>query len=307
MHEDRIKTLMTLVVVGRTGSFAAAARELRTTRATVSRVIAEAERELKTRLCYRTTRQVVLTDSAKALVREVERPLDIIAAALASLSEEEGRLQGLIRLTASHAFGRHYISPLVTRFIKDHPLVRVHLRLRDDIDDLVGQAIDIAVRIGPLPESDLIARSLGIMRVLLVSTPALVEHLIPKDLSDLQGLPAIAYRPVSMEDARTWVFERKGVQQVYKIMDAQVEVDSIEGTADLVRAGLGVGIVPYHLIAEDLKAGTLIELLPDFHCIGPDIHVCYTSRELIPPRVRALIEFLMKELETELAKTLTHL
>ncbi len=300
MHEDRIKTLMTLVVVGRTGSFAAAARELHTTRATVSRIIAEAERDLKTRLCYRTTRQVVLTDNAKALVREVERPLDIIAAALSSLSEQEGRLQGLIRLTASHAFGRHYISPLVARFIKEHPHVRVHLRLRDNIDDLVGQAIDVAVRIGPLPASDLIARSLGTMRVVLVSTPAVVNCVMPKDLQDLHKLPSVAYRPVSMEEARTWIFERNGMQQVFTIKDAQVEVDSVEGATDLVRAGLGITIAPYHLIEDDLREGNLIELLPDYRCIGPDIHVCYTSRELIPLRVRTLIEFLMDELGKEL-------
>lgn len=296
MQDDQLKTLMMLVVVGRTGSFAAAARELNTTRATVSRCIAEAERQLKTRLCYRTTRQVVLTDSAKALIREVERPLQDIAAALASLSESEGRLQGLIRLSTSHAFGRHYISPLVASFMRAHPQVRVHLRLRDIIDDLVGQAIDVAIRIGGLPDSDMIARPLGSLRVVLVGTPMLVGGDMPQELADLQCLPAIAYRPVSLREARTWVFERKGVQQVFKVSDAQVEVDSIEGAADMVRAGLGIAMLPYHLVGEDLQAGKLIELLPDYRGIGPDIHLCYTSRELIPPRVRALIDFLMTQL-----------
>lgn len=299
MQEDQIRTLMTLVVVGRTGSFAAAARELNTTRATVSRIISEAERNLNTRLCHRTTRQVVLTDSAKALVREVERPLDHIAAALSSLSESEQQLQGLIRLSVSHAFGRHYISPLVSRFMQNHPQVRIHMRMRDSIDDLVGQAIDVAIRIGNLPESDLIARSLGSIRVVLVGAPELVVKDLPQHLADLDRLPAIAYRPVSMSETRPWIFEHNAVQQVYKLTHAQIEVDSLEAAADFARAGLGIVILPYHLAKDDVHAGRLIELLPDYRCVGPDINLCYTSRELIPPRVRALIDFLMQELSSQ--------
>jgi LysR family transcriptional regulator for bpeEF and oprC len=299
MQEDQIKTLMTLVVVGRTGSFAAAARELNTTRATVSRIIGEAERNLKTRLCHRTTRQVVLTDSAKTLIREVERPLEHIAAALSSLSEDEGRLQGLIRVSVSHGFGRHYISPLVASFMRSHPQVRIQLRMRDSIDDLVGQAIDVAIRIGGLPDSNLIARSLGGLRVALVATPAVIGDNFPRDLVDLDQLPLIAYRPVSMREPRAWTFERDGVQQVYKVRNGQVDVDSIEGAADFARAGLGVVMLPYHLIADDIRSGKLMELLPDYRCVGPDIHICYTSRELIPPRVRTLIDFLMLELSKQ--------
>lgn len=296
MQEDQIKILMMLVAVGRTGSFAAAARELNTTRATVSRIIGEAERSLKTRLCHRTTRQVVLTDSAKALVNEVARPLDHIAAALSSLSEDGKRLQGLIRLSVSHGFGRRYVSPLVAKFMHMHPQVRIQLRMRDTLDDLVGQAIDVAVRIGGLPDSNLIARSLGSLHVALVGTPTLVGNDLPLDLAGLDHLPAIAYKPISMYEPRAWTFERDGVQEVYKITNAQVEVDSVEGAADFARAGLGIVMLPYHLIEDDIRAGRLIELLTDYHCVGPDIHLCYTSRDLIPPRARALIDFLMLEL-----------
>lgn len=177
-----------------------------------------------------------------------------------------------------------------------HPQVSIQMRMRDSIDDLVGQAIDVAIRIGELPASDLIARSLGRIRVVLVGATELVKESLPVDLADLDRLPAIAYRPISMRETRPWIFEHQGIQQVYKITNAQVEVDSLEAATDFARTGAGIVMLPYHLAEDDIHAGRLIELLPAYQCVGPAIHLCYASRELIPPRVRALIDFLMVEL-----------
>ena len=296
MKEAHLDTLLTLLVVSRTGSFAAAARELDTTRARISRQIAATERQLNIRLCHRSTRQVVLTDAAQALVRDLERPLAEVSAALAALSEGEGELQGLVRLSVSHAFGRRYIAPLVARFMAQHPRVRIQLHLRDSIESLVGQAIDLAIRIGELPQSEMIARSLGDIQVALVGAPGLLQGGEPHSLADLPRFPAIAYRPLTLREPRTWHFRVQGQQQVYKLVDYQIEVDSLEGAADLARAGIGLAMLPLHLVEGDLASGRLRRVLPGYSCLGPPIHLCYARRDLVPARVRALIDFLLAEL-----------
>lgn len=296
MNEKHLDTLLTLLVVSRTGSFAAAARELDTTRARISRQIADTEQQLNIRLCHRSTRQVVLTDAAQALVRDLERPLAEVSAALAALSEGEGELQGLVRLSVSHAFGRRYIAPLVARFMSEHPRVRIQLHLRDSIESLVGQAIDLAIRIGDLPQAEMIARPLGDIQVVLVAAPAVLAAGEPHSLADLPGFPCIAYRPLTLREPRTWNFRVYGQQQVYKLSDYQIEVDSLEGAADLARAGMGLAMLPLHLVEGDLAAGRLRQLLPNHDCLGPPIHLCYARRDLMPRRVRALIDFMLAEL-----------
>lgn len=305
MNDEQLKTLMLLAAVERAGSFAAAARELNTTRARISRLINQAEQQLNIRLCHRTTRQVVLTDAAKNLVQAVNYHLDSINAAVSALSEDETQLRGLIRVSVSHSFGRLFVTPVITEFMRAHPQVRIEYNLSDKIEHLSAQAIDIAIRIGPLPDSDIVARPLGRITAHLVAAPSLLPK--PKkfpttELSALEGIPCIGFKPVSVPQARAWLFEHKGKQISYHVQQPKIEVSSIETLADLVKAGVGMSVVPDYLIQEALDNNEVVKLLKGFNNLGPEVHLCYSNRALIPMRVRKLIDQLLENITERLLR-----
>jgi len=305
MDDEQLKTLMLLAAVERTGSFAAAARELQTTRARISRLINQAEQRLNIRLCHRTTRQVVLTDAAKNLVHAVNYHLDSIKAAVSALSEDETQLRGLIRVSVSHAFGRVFVTPVITEFMRAHPQVRIEYNLSDKIEHLAAQAIDIAIRIGPLPDSDLVARPLGRITTHLVGAPALLPdptQFPTNDLKAIEGIPCISFKPVSVPQARAWVFEHKGKQISHQLHHPIIEVSSIETVADLVKAGIGIAVVPDYLIQDALDKGEVMKLLKGLNNLGPDVHLCYSNRALIPMRVRKLIDLLLEKITEQLRR-----
>lgn len=309
MNDEQLKTLMLLAAVERAGNFAAAARELKTTRARISRLINQAEQQLNIRLCHRTTRQVVLTDAAKNLVQAVNYHLDSINAAVSALSEDETQLRGLIRVSVSHAFGRLFVTPVITEFMRAHPQVRIEYNLSDKIEHLTAQAIDIAIRIGPLPDSDIVARPLGRITAHLVAAPSLLSNILANptkfpttDLNALDGIPSIGFKPVSVPQARAWLFEHKGKQINYHVHQPMIEVSSIETLADLVKAGVGMSVVPDYLIQDALDKKEVIKLLKGFNNVGPEVHLCYSNRALIPMRVRKLIDKLLEDITEKLRR-----
>ncbi len=303
MHERDLRALLTLQVVSRSNGFAAAARELGSTRAAVSRVIAEAERRIGVRLCHRTTRRVALTEAAEQLLREAEPHLQAVQAAWSSLPDRQGRFQGLIRLSCSHAFGRAFVLPVLQRFRDQHPAVRFDLRLGDAIDDMVSRALDVAVRIGPLPDSSLVARRIGRIGVVLAAAPSLIEPLrrAPRTIAEVMALPVLAFQAPGSGLRRAWVTEGPAGPAVHEVPSPCVVLDSIEGLADLVRGGAGVGLVPRYLVADDLRQRRLVPLLKSQAFVGPEVHVCYAHRELMPQRIRALVDMLVAEVGPALA------
>lgn len=305
MNDEQLKTLMLLAAVERAGNFAAAARELKTTRARISRLINQAERQLNIRLCHRTTRQVVLTDAAKNLVQAVNYHLDSINAAVATLSEDETQLRGLIRVSVSHAFGRLFVTPVIIEFMRTHPQVRIEFNLSDKIEHLTAQAIDIAIRIGPLPDSDIVARPLGRITAHLVAAPSLLsnsKNFPATDLIALEGIPSIGFKPESVPQARAWIFEHKGKHVSYHAHHPMIEVSSIETMADLVKAGVGMSVLPDYLIQDALDKKEVIKLLKGFNNVGPEVHLCYSNRALIPMRVRKLIDKLLEDITEKLRR-----
>jgi DNA-binding transcriptional LysR family regulator len=302
MDERDLRTLLTLQAVARHGGFAAAARELGSTRAAVSRVIGEAEQRIGVRLCHRTTRRVTLTEAAASLLAEVGPGLEAVAAAWSALPDREGAYRGRIRLSSSHAFARAHVLPVVTRFLAQHPGVQVELRLQDVIDDLVARSLDIAVRLGPLPDSSLVARKAGRVAVVLVAAPALLAGARkPRNLQEAQAWPVVAFQPPSASQPRSWKVQGDDGPVVHEVREARVQADSIEGVVDLLRAGVGLGLAPRYLVAQDLAAGRLVQLLPRLAFTGPEVHVCSAHRALLPQRVKALIDLLVRELKAGLA------
>ena len=295
-----LRALQVLLAVHREGGFAPAARSLGLTRAAVSRSMSQLERRLRTRLARRTTRRVVLTEAALALVDRCRGPVSSIEEAFDAAREREDELAGTVRVAGSAAFGRDVLVPILLRFRAEHPAVTLDLRLGDRLEDLIAQPIDVSVRLGPLPQASLVARTVGTLPLVLAAAPALLStHGVPGSVEALRRLPAVAFRVPGAAQPYPWSFQVRGERQHLLPVGAAVESDSIDAVAALVRAGEGVGLVPRHVVASDLDTGALIALLPDLVGSGPSVSVCYGAREWMPRRVRALVDHLVAALPSE--------
>ncbi|MEM8582506.1 MAG: LysR family transcriptional regulator, partial [Pseudomonadota bacterium] len=172
-----IRALRVAVAIADRGSFAAAGRHLNLPRAAISRIIGQLEDRTGARLFRRNTRKVVATDAGEHLIAAARRALAEIDGALEPASAQDTALTGQVRLSVSHAFGRHFVLPTVGRFRAEHPGVLVEMLLQDRLDDMIAEDIDFTIRLGPLPESDLVVRRLGAFRSGLAAAPALLASL----------------------------------------------------------------------------------------------------------------------------------
>lgn len=301
MHESDLRTLWVLSRVAASGSFAAAGRDLGLTRAAVSRLVAQSEARLGVRLASRNTRQVVLTERALALVQAAQPALATLAAAVAGLAEDEGALRGPLRIGCSHTLGRSVLLPALTPFLREHPALRLELQLSDAVEDLLAKRLDLSVRVGALPDSSLVARTVGFVPLALVGHPALIaQRPKPKTPAELVGWPAIAVHPPSATGRRPWRFATPKGQLVMPLLQPVAEVNTLEAAADLAKAGLGLAMLPRYLVNDDLAAGRLEALLVQHIAQGPAVHVCTTQRELLPERVKRLLPILLAGLKDAL-------
>lgn len=294
MNEQDLRTLWVLSRVAESGSFAAAGRELGLTRAAVSRLVAQTEARLGVRLAQRSTRQVVLSERARQLVEAARPALATLSAALAALAEDDAELRGPLRLACSYALGQHGVLPLLAGFAQRHPRVQLELLWSDRVEDLIGQRIDVAIRLGELPDSSLVARPLGRVALALCAAPGLLaQRRAPRRPEDLRAWPQIALRPPGVRERRPWRFLAAQGREVLELHAPRVETNSIEAAAQMCRDGVGLAMLPRYLVQEDLRAGRLRALLASQVAEGPPVHLCTAQRELLPARVQALIEHLL--------------
>ncbi|MFO0758018.1 MAG: LysR family transcriptional regulator [Byssovorax sp.] len=293
MDSRELHALQILLAVEAEGGFAAAARRLGVTRAAVSRAIGELEARLGVRLARRTTRKVVLTDAAAALVKRCAGPLRTVGEALDATRELSAGLAGTVRVAGPAAFGRDVLLPALLGFRGAHPEVAIDLVLADQVEDLVARPIDVAVRLGPLEETSLIARAVGALPLALVAPAKLAAaRRAPRAIDELDGWPAIQFRLPRTGARYAWPFEVRGELRLHEPKQVVFETDSIDAVAELARRGAGIAMVPRHLVEADLRAGRLVPLLEGQVAAGPPVSVCHAQRAHMPKRVRALIEWL---------------
>ena len=281
----------------RHASFSEAGRRLNLRRAVVSRLIEQLEDRVGAKLFQRTTRKVVLTDEGEVLRRRLESPLAAMRESLLAAEASTGNLGGVVRLSASHAYGRRFILPLLADFRTRYPDIRVETFLSDRIDDLIDEQLDGTIRLGELPDSSMIARKVADLEVVLAVPSALITDRLPPDsTSDLSEFPAIGFRVPGTGDLYAWTFERKGERHSAAPTSPMLVTDSIEGVADLVRSGLGIAPVPKYLLCDELRSGVIVTGMPDYDVPPVPVHLCFASREHLPQRVRVLIDFLATRL-----------
>jgi DNA-binding transcriptional LysR family regulator len=286
-----LRSLRLFEAVARHQSFAEAGREFGMPRALASKLIADLEQSLGGKLFRRTTRKVGLTELGESLLAKGSGPTAQLRQVLQEARTGVSEVAGLVRFSVSHAYGRRFILPIVAAFRSRYPRVQVEVILGDSIDDLILKTLDFSIRLGPLPDTSMVARRLPSLEVVLAATADLLKQQLPlMRIEDLSTLPMIGFRVPGSGTLLPWVFTKDGQRSVIDASHVGIASNSIEAVADLIMAGVGVAPVPRYLIDSVLAAGTVRQLFPDYRFSDIPVHLCFTDRELMPARVRLLID-----------------
>ena len=287
---DRLSAMALLVKVAALGSMSAAARALNMPLTTVSRQIGELENTLGVRLMIRTTRKLTLTDAGVDYVAAARRILEEVENAERQAAGEYQEPKGELVLSAPTMFGRQHVLPVVTDFLARYPQIRVRLLLSDLNADLVGDHIDLAVRIGTLPDSGMVATRLGEMRIVTCAHPALLEkHGIPERPRELAALPII--RIESPMPYRGWRFNAEEAEDRLVALQPVLSLTTPESAADAARLGAGVARLLHYQAIDGLARCELKLLLQAMEPEPAPVHLLYTSRDLAPLKLRKFIDF----------------
>ena len=291
---DLVDGMRVFVASVETGSFSGAAARLGISPKLASKYMAELEARLEAQLLHRTTRRLGLTVAGEQLMAQVPEWLDQLDDIQTSLREAKRGLSGTIRVSAAVTHGEMVLAPLMRRFRATHPELTIDLRLSDQFVDLASAGIDIAIRIGRLDDSALIARKLGQIRLIMVASPGyLASNGQPDSLNDIAG--HICIRDTNMRGDGAWPLEHGG-QLVRVPVSGHFMVNSARVARDLAVEGEGIAFCPDYVVHSSITEGLLEEVLPD--TFGPqlDIHAVHLPRRRLPRRTRALMDFLVENL-----------
>lgn len=270
-------------------NFAAAAREQGLAPSTLAKAVARLESALGVKLFHRTTRLVTLTPDGERLFERCQRVLAELEDLHTEASGTRASPAGTLRVEMPVFYGKRYVMPLLCELAQRHPGLRLDLRLSDMHADLVRNGIDLAVRIGRLQDSTLIARRVDQQALVLCASPHyLARHGTPRRIEDLASHAAIVFRlPTSGRD-RPWQFRQRGAA-VELNPQTQMRVNETEGLVEAIRLGMGLCQIPDLLVADELARGELVEVLPTCRPEAMPINLVYPSARLLPARVRVAI------------------
>ena len=290
------------VRVARAGSFSAAARDLDQTPSAVSKQIGRLEDRLGARLFDRTTRRVRLTEVGAAFFERCARIVSEMDEAERAVSHSYGTPRGTLRLNAPVVFARLHVVPLLAEFLAAYPEVRIDVTFNDRFVDLLEEGVDVAIRIGELVDSSLIARRLALNRRVVCGAPPYFERNgFPERPADLAGHNCLVYTyRASRNDWRLVCANEKGRegQEVVRV-SGNLETNNAEVIHGAMLNGAGLGLLPLWLVGEDLRTGRLVRALPDYHGADSAVYVVYPPGRHLSPKVRCFIDFLAERLRIE--------
>ena len=287
---DKLNAISVFCKVIETQSFTQAANQQNISVAMASKLVSQLEEHLKTRLLQRTTRKIVPTEAGMLYNQRCQAILLDLSEADSSISNMATSLQGNLLISVPRDFGLLYISPNLPKFIELHPNLHVEIEFEDKRVDLVAEGYDLALRIGYMQDSSLVARKISSSPMHFVASPSYLEArgipLTPDDLEYHQGL---LYK--SSLNQVHWQSTKANQIQRYKI---QSKVVSNNGMAllEMTKTGLGISNSPSFFVKDALASGELVEILSEYKQKPLDIYVVYPNRRHLPAKVRAFIEFL---------------
>ena len=284
------------VAVVRAGSFVGAAATLDLTTSAVSRSLARLERALGVRLLQRTTRKVVLTDEGRAYHERCTLLLDAFAQANESVTSKRATPSGRLRVDAPTSLGKAVLIPALPQFMKDNPMLELQLGLNDRIVDLLEEGIDVAVRVGELRDSGLVAVKVGETRWATVASPRYLKgRKAVRQPGDLARMDCVNFFYPSTGKPRTWEYRRGAKREVIE-PPSRLLIGNPEAAVHAAIAGLGVLQILDSEVEVAVREGKLTRVLRGWDPPGPPISVVYPSNRYVSTRVRAFIEFVRQTL-----------
>jgi len=273
-------------------SFSAAARALGLPKSSMSRGVARLEAGLGTRLLQRTTREVVLTEPGRVLQERCVGILANVAEASDQVASLGAEPRGRLRVSAGIGFGINVLSEILPRFLNRYAEVNLSLDLTSRLVDLVGEEVDVAIRLGPMPDSQLVARRLGTMQRFLCAAPDYLERRgTPHTLNDLRSHDTVEM-PGGDGRPRPWVFTAVGSDTVVIEVPPRLTVNEAVTIQRLVLNGAGLGVLSGYLCTPGLAAGHLVRLFPEWTLPPVEVSVVFPSNRELAPAVRAFVDFL---------------
>lgn len=284
-----LANLETFVTAVRSGSFAAAARQLGVSPAMVGRRIQALEERYGARLIERTTRAQRLTGLGESFYAQAATVLDAAEELDELTHSTPGRLEGRIRLTGPATLGIHRLAGIVAKFCDANPAVTVEMNLNDRRADIVAEGFDFAVRIGALPSSSMVARVIGTYRLVVCAAPGYLDrHGTPQTPDDLKTHTCLLN--LNMVPRNRWPFIGPDGKELIAEVDGGLQIDNGEAQLAAALEGAGIVYLPVDLAKATLASGQLVRVLPDWTTLTMPINLVYPSRRLQPRRVTALMD-----------------
>jgi DNA-binding transcriptional LysR family regulator len=290
---DRLDAMTVFVRIVETGSLSAVAREVGATQPTISKQLTALERRLNTRLLNRSTRKLSLTESGTVWYERCKRIVEDVRDAEGVIGRLQTTLTGNLHINTSIAFGQMFMTPMLLQFQREYPDVVIELNLNDRFVDLVEEGVDVAVRMGRLPDSSLVARKLGATRRVTVATPGyLRQHGTPMTPNDLATHNCLLYGYLST--ANEWQFRGPEGEMRVKVA-GNFKSNNGHALGQALLAGVGIAVTPDWLVAEHLRSGEVEAILQQYAPLPLEINAVFPSNRLLSAKVRTLIDFLQRE------------
>ena len=290
---DRFEEMQTFVRVVETGSLSAAAERIGVARSAVSRRLADLETRLGVQLLNRTTRRIRLTEVGNRFFQHCQRILAEVEESEQQISSAHGQLRGTIRIAAPLSFGNRHLAPVLDDFLKQHQELQLDMILDDRLVNLMNEGVDLAVRIGRLEDSTLIARRLAPARMVLCASPDyLQQHGEPDHPAQLTHHQGLSYS--NMPESQHWAFKDGNGQTISVRLPLRLRANNGDYLLQAAIDGLGVLNSPSFIAYEAIEQGKLKPILSDFQLDDIGIYAIYPAQRHLPRRVRELIDFLVQ-------------
>jgi DNA-binding transcriptional LysR family regulator len=287
---DHFKQISTFAEVATRGSLSAAARAEGVAPAMIGRRLDALEERLGVKLLQRTTRKIALTNEGTAFLDDCQRILAELTDAESAVSERSAHASGHLTISAPAGFGRQHVATLMPSFVAEHRDVTLTLNLNDRVADLIGEGIDVAIRIASLSDSNLIGVKLADNKRIVVASPAYIKrHGEPKSLDDLSKHNCLAFS--SDGSQRGWTFRQNGKNVTLKVSGNMVCNDG-EVLHDWALLGKGLAWRSLWEVGTEIESGKLVTILDEFAAPGNDIYAVFAQRRHLPLRIRAFVDFL---------------
>jgi DNA-binding transcriptional LysR family regulator len=296
---NSLRGISSFVDVANTGSFTAASKLQGVSSVAIGKSLATLERQMGVRLIQRTTRRLSLTPEGELFLKEVLGPLRDLESAKTNVQTSSRSLSGLVRITAVPPIARRYLLPSLAKFQILHPKVQIEMHFDDTVADMVNQGYDLGIRVGKLPDSNLVARPIAQLPFVICASPSyLAQHGKPSSLTDLYENNCIRLRRAGQKSPMPWFIS--GAPEAFEQrVTGNLFLNDFGAILTVAELGQGICCLPLPLALESFRSGQLRPLLLDSVNSKLTVYLHFPNRKNLPARTRALIDFLIDSLKKE--------